>query len=80
MKIIIYDSRNTNISLSDILKEYSVSKLSNDEIQSTEGCITHNYKEGSLVSKSMYNNKIQAVMGLQLKFSKCSGIKYAPFS
>lgn len=53
MKIIIYDCRNTNISLSDILKEYSVSKLSNDEIQSTEGCITHNYKEGSLVSKSM---------------------------
>lgn len=53
MKIIIYDSRNTNISLSDILKEYSVSKLSNDEIQSTEGSITHNYKEGSLVSKSM---------------------------
>lgn len=61
-------AESTDISLNDILKEYSVPKLSDNEQKSVEGYITH--KEASVVVNSMSNNKSPGGDGFTVEFFK----------
>lgn len=70
-------AESTDISLSDIFKEYSVPKLSCNERESIEGYITH--KEASLVLKSMSNNKSPGSDGFKVDFLKMFWNKIGSF-
>lgn len=61
-------AESTDISLNDILKEYFVPKLSDNEQKSVEGYITH--KEASVVVNSMSNNKSPGGDGFTVEFFK----------